>query len=276
VYRAIDNSSKEMVALKEIILHNEKNDGFPTTSIREIATLRMINHPNCVNLLDVVVSPSREGVFLVFEYCEHDLSALLHSVKEPFSESEVKSLAAQLLSAVAYLHEHWIIHRDIKLSNLLYNNKGEIKLADFGLARLYAYPKRSMTAKVVTLWYRAPELLLGDKSYTTGIDIWAVGCVLAELLLNRPLLAGDSEIDQVHRIFRLLGTPTPRIWPGVDQLPQVAKYAVNLTTEGAKYQYNNLRAVFPSISEEGFSLLNAMLTYDPSKRITVSFICTFR
>ena len=258
-----------MVAIKQIILHNEKNDGFPTTSIREIATLRMIDHPNCVKLLDVVVSLSREGVYLVFEYCEHDLSSLLSYVKDPFSESEVKSLAYQLLSAVRYLHEHWIIHRDIKLSNLLYNNKGEIKLADFGLARLYSFPKRNMTAKVVTLWYRAPELLLGETSYTTGVDIWAVGCVLAELLLNRPLLAGDNDLDQLHRIFRLLGTPTERIWPGVEGMPLVRSAEVDLTYQQTQYQYNNMRAAFPDISEEGFGLLNAMLTYDPKKRITV-------
>lgn len=153
VYRAIDKISNAVVALKRIILHNETKDGFPLTSLREISCLRRISHPNCVKLLEVVVGRKRDGVFLVFEYCEHDLASLLEHVRQPFSESEVKSLVLQILSAVQYLHEHWIIHRDIKLSNLLYNNRGEIKLADFGLARTFCLPMEPMTQKVLHYHY---------------------------------------------------------------------------------------------------------------------------
>ena len=181
-------------------------------------------------LLEMAVNRERDGIFLVFEYCEHDLSTLLEHIPKAFSESEVKTLTMQLLSAVAYMHRHWIIHRDIKMSNLLYNNKGELKVADFGLARTFSIEKKGdmtrtapMTPIVVTLWYRSPELLLrpqhsdtekksnrnisndippadifSKSTYETGVDLWACGCVMAELLRGGvPLLPGNSEIDQV-------------------------------------------------------------------------------
>ena len=228
VYRAVDKQDRKIVALKRIILHNESKDGFPLTTIREIAMLRRINHPNCVKLLDIVVGRKRDGVFLVFEYCEHDLASLLDHVKEPFSESEAKSLILQLLSATKYLHENWIIHRDIKLSNLLYNNKGELKLADFGLARMYCLPSEPMTQKVVTLWYRAPEILLGSSLYTVAIDIWAIGCTLGELLRYKPLVCGDTEMDQILLIFDMLGYPNIRIWPSVESLPLIKNGTVRI------------------------------------------------
>jgi cyclin-dependent kinase 10 len=168
VYCAIHKKNKSVVALKRILLHNEKQDGFPITSLREIATLRRCKHTNIVNLLDVVVGRKRDGVFLVFEYCEHDLSSLLKCVKNPFSESEVKCLMMQLLSALSYLHDSFIIHRDIKLSNLLYDNQGVLKVADFGLARSFSDPPVLMTQTVVTLWYRSAELLLGSSDYSIG------------------------------------------------------------------------------------------------------------
>ena len=145
-----------------------RQDGFPITSLREISVLKKCRHANIVNLLDVVVGKKRDGIFLVFEYCEHDLSSLLTAFKNPFSESEIKCLIIQLLSALEYVHENYIIHRDIKLSNLLYNNQGVLKIADFGLARSYSDPPVLMTRTVVTLWYRSPELLLGDTDYTVG------------------------------------------------------------------------------------------------------------
>lgn len=207
VYRAINKSTGEVVALKRIILHNERQDGFPLTSLREVKTLKACSrHPNIVELKEVVVGMNRDAVFLLFEYCEHDLATLLKVFKTPFKESEAKCLVLQLLSAVDHVHSNWIVHRDIKLSNLLYNSRGQLKLADFGLARTLSYPPpSSLTQTVVTLWYRAPEILLGSETYSFPIDVWSVGCILGELLLNQPLLPGKNEIDEIKWIFHLLG-----------------------------------------------------------------------
>jgi len=143
-------------------------------------------------------------VFIVMDFIEHDLKGLMQDMRSPFLQSEIKTLMLQLLSAVALMHDNWIIHRDLKTSNLLLNNRGEIKVADFGLARKYGSPMGNMTQLVVTLWYRAPELLLGAKEYTTAIDMWSVGCIFAELLNNEALLPGRSEIDQLDRVNAIL------------------------------------------------------------------------
>ncbi|KAG5184421.1 serine/threonine kinase [Tribonema minus] len=265
VYEAIDKETKRPVALKRVILHNEKQDGFPLTSLREVALLKRIAHSNCVALLDVAVGRNRDGVFLVFEYCEHDLAHLLETVRRPFSVSEVKTVMQQLLRAVAYLHDNWIIHRDLKMSNLLYTNRGQLKLADFGLARTYGYPPRPMTPTVVTLWYRAPELLLGCESYTTAIDTWAAGCVLGELVRGEPLLPGKTPVDQLSLTCALLGTPTERIWPGMEALPALRGGTM---TVPQGHQYNTLASRLPELSRAGAALLDALLTYDPAKRHT--------
>lgn len=266
VYRAVDKQTNTVVALKKVILHNEKQDGFPLTSLREIQLLKSISHPSCVRLLDVAVGRRREMVFLVFEYCEHDLAGLLDSTKKPFSESDIKCIMTQLLEAIEYLHNRWIIHRDLKMSNLLYNNKGQLKLADFGLARTYGHPVQPMTPKVVTLWYRCPELLLGCDTYSTAVDLWAAGCILGELLLGKPLMPGKTDLDQVHKIFKLLGAPSPRIWRALPDLPHVRSGKVDILA--VPHRYNTLGAHLPHVSAGGVDLLNGMLTYDPDKRLT--------
>eukprot|EP00002_Diphylleia_rotans_P034798 TRINITY_DN7506_c0_g1_i3.p1 TRINITY_DN7506_c0_g1~~TRINITY_DN7506_c0_g1_i3.p1 ORF type:complete len:295 (+),score=47.94 TRINITY_DN7506_c0_g1_i3:594-1478(+) len=232
----------------------------PITSLREIKLLRRISHPNIVCLKDVVVGTKLDSIFLVFEYCEHDLSCILETIKKKFLDAEIKSLVQQLLSAVAYLHANWIIHRDIKMSNLLYTNKGLLKLADFGLARTFGEPLRPMTQKVVTLWYRAPELLLGQKKYTTAIDMWAVGCVLGELIIHAPLLPGRSDSDQFDLICKLLGSPNEKIWPGFGSLPLASKINIPLQP------YSNIKTKFPQLSQSGLDLLVRLLSYDPTRR----------
>nr|KYP52963.1 Cyclin-dependent kinase G-2 [Cajanus cajan] len=170
---------------------------------------------------------------------------------------------------VKYLHDNWVLHRDLKTSNLLLNNRGELKICDFGLARQYGSPLKPYTHLVVTLWYRAPELLLGSKQYSTAIDMWSLGCIMAELLSKEPLFNGKTEFDQLDKIFRILGTPNETIWPGFSKLPGVK---VNFV----KHQFNLLRKKFPAtsftgspvLSDSGFDLLNKLLTYDPEKRIT--------
>ncbi|KAL7315424.1 hypothetical protein PS15m_004646 [Mucor circinelloides] len=261
VFRARDKETDEVVALKKLKLQPE-NGGFPVTSLREIHALMIIKHPNIVNVREIVMGNHMDQVFIVMDFIEHDLKGLMQDMRSPFLQSEIKTLMLQLLSAVALMHDNWIIHRDLKTSNLLLNNRGEIKVADFGLARKYGSPMGNMTQLVVTLWYRAPELLLGAKEYTTAIDMWSVGCIFAELLNNEALLPGRSEIDQLDRIFKLLGSPTEEIWPGYSQLPHAKNIA-------PVYQpYSSLRSKFTTLTQAGLDLLSKLLTYDPSKRIT--------
>src|ERR1700761_1691918 len=147
------------------------------------------------------------------EFLEHDLKTLLEDMAEPFLPSETKTLMLQIVAATEYLHSNWMLHRDLKTSNLLLNNRGEIKLADFGMARYTSNPPPKLTQLVVTLWYRAPELLLGAEEYGFEIDLWSVGCIFAELLTKDPLFQGKNEVDQLSKIFALLGTPTTETWP---------------------------------------------------------------
>eukprot|EP00033_Pygsuia_biforma_P003211 GCRY01003522.1.p1 GENE.GCRY01003522.1~~GCRY01003522.1.p1 ORF type:complete len:344 (+),score=61.16 GCRY01003522.1:190-1221(+) len=260
VYKVRHKKTKQIFALKRMKVYLD-HDGFSMTSLREIKILKRLIHPNVVELIKVAVGRKLDSIFLVYEFCNTDLACIMENMKHPFSESEIKSLLVQLLKAVAYLHDSWVIHRDLKMSNLLYTNKGELKVADFGLARTFgAFEK--MTLNVVTLWYRAPELLLGAKEYTQAVDMWSVGCIFGEFLSHQPLFPGNSELNQLGLIFRLLGTPTPRIWPEMFQLPGVN--SLHLPDQ----PYNDLKERFPYLSDSGVDLLDGLLTYDPTKRLT--------
>uniref|UniRef100_A0A8C9V3U1 Cyclin-dependent kinase 10 n=1 Tax=Scleropages formosus TaxID=113540 RepID=A0A8C9V3U1_SCLFO len=261
VYRARDMRSDEIVALKKVRMDKEK-DGIPISSLREITLLLRLRHPNIVELKEVVVGNHLESLFLVMSYCEQDLASLLENMQAPFSEAQVKCIVLQLLRGLAYLHHNFILHRDLKVSNLLMTDKGCVKIADFGLARVYGIPLKPMTPRVVTLWYRAPELLLGSKTQTTAVDMWAVGCILAELLAHKPLLPGSSEIQQVDLIVQLLGTPNENIWPGFSRLPLVGQYSLR------KQPYNNLKNKFTWLSEAGLRLLNLLFMFNPQRRAT--------
>lgn len=266
VYRAREKGTGNVVALKKVRIHAEK-EGFPRSSLREIRLLKRTQHPNIISLIDMACGKQPGSVFLVFEYCEHDVGALLDLMERPFSPAEVKCLILQLLRAVAHLHGVCVIHRDIKLSNLLLTNKGVLKLADFGLARECFDPMRPLTTNVVTLWYRAPELLLGAKKYSAAVDMWSVGCNFGELLLHKPLLPGKTEENQVKLICELLGTPSPRIWPGIEALPNFVKFCL------PNREYNSLRVVFPderAVPDDCLELLNRMLTFNPEKRATAA------
>ncbi|KAK9668874.1 hypothetical protein RND81_13G093200 [Saponaria officinalis] len=273
VHKARDKVSGEIVALKKLKMDKETREGFPVGFLREINTLLALNHPSIVNVREVVVDDSIsngfDNVFMVMDYVEHDLKALMKSRKHCFSQSEVKCLMLQLLEGIKYLHDNWVLHRDLKTSNLLVDNKGELKICDFGMARQYGSPLKPYTALVVTLWYRAPELLLGAKEYSTAVDMWSVGCIMAELLTSKPLFDGKTEVEQINKIFKMLGTPNDDIWPGYSKLP------------GSKVKYvhqpdNKLRKLFPRafftgspvLSDLGLDLLSRLLTYDPEERIT--------
>lgn len=244
-------------------MDNEKN-GLPVSGLREITILQSCNHPNVVRLHEVVVGRSLDSLFLCLEYCEQDLASLIDNITKGFTESQVKCIFKQVVTGLDYLHSNFIIHRDLKVSNLLMNDKGIVKIADFGLARLCGTTVKPSTPQIVTLWYRAPEILLGAKTHDTAIDIWAMGCILGELFLNRPLIPGKTEIQQIDMIVGLLGTPSENIWPGFSQLPAVQNF--NLRSQ----PYNYLKDKFPGLSEAGLDLLNDMFMYDPNKRITAS------
>lgn len=259
VYKAKDIETGQTVALKKIRLDAE-SDGVPSTAIREISLLKELNHPNVVRLLDVV--PSEKKLFMVFEFLDRDLKKYMDSVPAGgISLPLVKSYLYQLLSGIAFCHSHRILHRDLKPQNLLIDAHGSIKLADFGLARAFGVPVRSYTHEVVTLWYRAPEILLGCRYYSTPVDVWSIGCIFAEMITRRALFPGDSEIDQLYRIFRTLGTPDERLWPGVSELP-------DYKTSFPKWPVQNLLQVIPALGQSGADLLQQMLKYEPTSRIS--------
>ncbi|CAI0381084.1 unnamed protein product [Linum tenue] len=272
VFRAKDSKSGEIVALKKVKMERER-EGFPLTALREINILLSLHHPSIVDVKEVVVGSNLDSIYMVMEYMEHDLKGLMESMKQPFSQSEVKCLMLQLLEGTKYLHDNWVLHRDLKTSNLLLNNRGELKICDFGLARQYGSPLKPYTQMVVTLWYRAPELLLGAQQYSTAIDMWSLGCIMAEMLSKQPLFNGTKEYDQLDKIFRTLGTPNETIWPGFAKL---SKARVNFVKHPLPAGYNLLRKKFPAtsftgspvLSDAGFDLLNKLLTYDPEKRIS--------
>eukprot|EP00794_Sanderia_malayensis_P020551 gene20551-22573_t len=265
VYRARDHRTDEIVALKRLKMEKEK-EGFPITSLREISTLLKSQHPNIVTVREIVVGSNMDKIYIVMDYVEHDLKSLMETMTQPFLVGEVKTLMMQLLRGIQHMHDNWILHRDIKASNLLLSHKGILKIGDFGLAREYGSPLKHYTTIVVTLWYRAPELLLGGKEYATAIDMWSVGCVFAELLTMKPLFPGRSESDMINRIFKELGTPNDKIWPGP---PAYSGYPLVKKMNFANHPYNVLRQKFgTSLTDKGFNLLNRLLTYDPDKRIT--------
>ncbi|XP_054464676.1 cyclin-dependent kinase 11B isoform X3 [Anoplopoma fimbria] len=261
VYRAKDKKTDEIVALKRLKMEKEK-EGFPITSLREINTILKAQHPNIVTVREIVVGSNMDKIYIVMNYVEHDLKSLMETMKQPFLPGEVKTLMIQLLRGVRHLHDNWILHRDLKTSNLLLSHKGILKIGDFGLAREYGSPLKPYTPVVVTLWYRSPELLLGAKEYSTAVDMWSVGCIFGELLTQKPLFPGKSEIDQINKVFKDLGSPSEKIWPGYNELPAVKKMTFT------EYPYNHLRKRFGALlSDQGFDLMNKFLTYCPSKRI---------
>jgi cell division cycle 2-like len=261
VYKARDKKTGEIVALKKLKLENEK-DGFPVTALREIHTLKLAVHPNVVKVTEIATTLSLNHIFIVMEYLDHDLKSVMEGKSEPFLLSETKTLLLQLFSAIDCLHSNWIIHRDLKSSNLLMNNRGSIKVADFGLARRYASPLGDVTQLVVTLWYRAPELLLGATAYSTAVDLWSIGCIFGELLENQPIMPGKGEIDQLSKIFQLLGSPNDTNWPGYSKLPNAN------TVNFVKQPLNNIRKRFSYLSPNGINLLENLLCFDPDQRIT--------
>jgi len=263
VYKASDKATGEIVALKKIRLEAE-DEGIPSTAIREISLLKELQHPNIVRLYDVVHTERR--LTLVFEYLDQDLKKYLDICEGGLETTILKSFLYQLLCGVAFCHTHRVLHRDLKPQNLLINREGKLKLADFGLARAFGIPVRSYTHEVVTLWYRAPDVLMGSRTYSTPVDIWSVGCIFAEMATSKPLFAGTSESDQLKRIFKTLGTPTQQNYPALMELPDY-NHDLNVTHYPPPASFTDIA---PQIDHLGIDLLSQMLAFDPLQRCSAA------
>jgi len=258
VYKARCRETSELMAMKKLKLESE-TEGFPITSIRETITLLKGKHPNVIDVREIVFGNRLDQIYIVMEYMDRDLKSLMQDMKRPFKIAEIKLLMQQLISAIAHLHNNWILHRDLKTSNLLIN-KGILKVGDFGLAREYGSPLKHYTSKVVTLWYRAPELLLQTGKYSTPIDVWSIGCIFGELLTMNPLFPGQSETQQIDLIFKALGSPNDELWPDYEKIRLVQKIKFPL------YKFNRLLEKLEDrkvLSDKGFHLWNKLLAYDP-------------
>uniref|UniRef100_A0A7S4BW06 Protein kinase domain-containing protein n=1 Tax=Chrysotila carterae TaxID=13221 RepID=A0A7S4BW06_CHRCT len=266
VYKAKNRASGELVALKKIRLEAE-DEGIPSTAIREISILKELQHPNIVRLHDVIHTEKK--LTLVFEYLDQDLKKFLDT-QDRLESGMIKSSLYQLLRGVEFCHERRVLHRDLKPQNLLINKEGELKLADFGLARAFGIPVRSYTHEVVTLWYRAPDVLMGSRKYSTPVDLWSVGCIFGEMASSRPLFPGTSDHDQLMRIFKVLGTPNEQTWPSMIDLPDYKadfpQYEPIGLTEHLLDKENPERGVH--LCEHGFDLLVSLLKYEPAQRIS--------
>lgn len=259
VYKAIDTKTQRIVALKKIRLEAE-DEGVPGTAIREIALLRELRHCNVVKLFDVLYTGKK--LVLVFEFLDHDLKKHMDAVKPRGLDSMlIKSYCFQMLKGIAYCHSHRVLHRDLKPQNLLIDQYGNLKLADFGLARAFGIPVRPYTHEIVTLWYRSPEVLLGCKTYSTPVDIWSAGCIFVEMVRRKALFPGDSEIDMLFRIFQLFGTPSEERWPGVSALPDFKRTFPN-------WRARPIAQLLPDLDPLGLDLFMRMMEYNPAARVS--------
>ncbi|KAL0710945.1 hypothetical protein Bca4012_017923 [Brassica carinata] len=292
VYKAVEKDTGKLVALKKTRLEMDE-EGIPPTALREISLLQMLSQSIyivrllCVeHVLQSKDSPSssspvtsihhsqKSNLYLVFEYLDTDLKKFIDSYRKgsnprPLEADLVMRFMFQLCKGVAHCHSHGVLHRDLKPQNLLLDKeRGILKIADLGLGRAFTVPLKSYTHEIVTLWYRAPEVLLGSTHYSTGVDMWSVGCIFAEMVRRIALFPGESEFQQLLHIFRLLGTPTEKQWPGVMTLRDWHVYP--------KWEPQDLSRVVPSLSPEGLDLLTSealnkmqsMLRYNPAERIS--------
>ncbi|TPX39064.1 hypothetical protein SeMB42_g06493 [Synchytrium endobioticum] len=261
VYKGKNRLTGDTVALKEIQLDPE--EGAPSTAIREISLMKELRHENIVKLYDVI--HTERTLTLIFEYMDQDLKKYMdtngkYGAIEPML---CKSFMFQLLRGIEFCHENRVLHRDLKPQNLLINSKGELKLADFGLARAFGIPVNTFSNEVVTLWYRAPDVLLGSKTYSTTIDIWSAGCIMAEMYSGKPLFPGKTNEDQLQKIFRLLGTPAENSWPHVTEFPEWKK-------TWPFYPAVPLQSKLPMMDGLALDLLMRMLQYQPQLRVSAT------
>mmetsp|Transcript_34315 Transcript_34315/g.60064 ORF Transcript_34315/g.60064 Transcript_34315/m.60064 type:complete len:295 (+) Transcript_34315:1539-2423(+) len=257
VYKALDTVTNQMIAMKKSLMGTE-HEGVPTTIIREITTLYELRDCNyIVKCLDSVFAGDK--VFIIFEFMEQDLRKLIES--RPLHLSEIKKIFHAIIEALFYIHSRRTMHRDLKPENVLLDAELNAKVADFGLARVFQIPVRPYTQCVQTLWYRAPELLLGSEEYSVAVDMWSAGCILAELFTREPIFRGENELSQLYQILAVTGTPTERDWPGVTQLR-------NYTSSIPVFSARGISQIVPQADSEAVDLIQKMLTLDPNQRIS--------
>eukprot|EP00898_Chlorokybus_atmophyticus_P001360 jgi/Chlat1/2224/Chrsp17S02554 len=267
VYKARDKRNGMMVALKKTRLEMEE-EGVPSTALREVSLLQMLSSSPYVVKLLAVEHTDENGkaiLYLVFEFLDIDLKKYMdlngRGPSHPLPQQDVKSFMYQLFKGVAHIHSHGTMHRDLKPQNLLVHKKDKrLKIADLGLGRSFTLPIKSLTHEIVTLWYRAPEVLLGGTHYSVAVDIWSVGCIFAELLKKAPLFPGDSEVQQLLHIFKLLGTPNEEVWPGVSKYRDWHEFP--------QWKPADLCDVFNGHDPEAIELFELCMKYNPVDRIS--------
>ncbi|XP_042428433.1 probable serine/threonine-protein kinase At1g54610 [Zingiber officinale] len=264
VYKARDFETGKIVALKKVRFANVDPESVRFMA-REIHILRRLDHPNVVKLEALVTSKMSSNLYLVFEYMEHDLAGLVATPGIKFTEPQVKCYMQQLLYGLEHCHSHCVLHRDIKGANLLIDNNGILKIADFGLATIYNPDhKQHLTSRVVTLWYRPPELLLGATEYGVAVDMWSAGCILAELLSGRPIMPGRTEVEQLHKIFKLCGSPSEEYWR-TSKLPHATSF------KPQQPYPRRVRETFKDFASVALDLLDHLLSVDPADRGTAAY-----
>uniref|UniRef100_A0A0E0AP03 [RNA-polymerase]-subunit kinase n=3 Tax=Oryza TaxID=4527 RepID=A0A0E0AP03_9ORYZ len=263
VYKARDSVSGKIVALKKVRFDNLEPESVRFMA-REILILRRLDHPNVIKLDGLVTSRMSCSLYLVFDYMVHDLAGLAASPEIKFTLPQVKCYVHQLLSGLEHCHDRGVLHRDIKGSNLLLDNNGVLKIGDFGLASFFdPNHKQPMTSRVVTLWYRPPELLLGATDYGVGVDLWSAGCILAELLAGKPIMPGRTEVEQLHKIFKLCGSPTEEYWKK-SKLPHATIFKPQQPYK------RRIADTFKDFPQSALRLIETLLAIDPADRLTAT------
>ncbi|KAF7319490.1 Protein kinase domain-containing protein [Mycena chlorophos] len=264
VFKGKSKSTGEIVALKEI--HLDAEEGTPSTAIREISLLKELKHVNILRLHDVIHTETK--LTLVFEFCDSDLKKYQdqHGTRGALDPGTTRSFIFQLLKGIHFCHENQVLHRDLKPQNLLINRKGELKIGDFGLARAFGVPVNTFSNEVVTLWYRAPDVLLGSRTYSTSIDIWSCGCIFAEMITGLPLFRGKDNREQLLLIMKVIGTPSRQ------QFAKMIQDSPEITLKETYPQLPkmNWAQVIPKASPLALDLLDHLLKFDPAERISAA------
>mmetsp|Transcript_4936 Transcript_4936/g.9415 ORF Transcript_4936/g.9415 Transcript_4936/m.9415 type:complete len:407 (-) Transcript_4936:3211-4431(-) len=273
VWKARDLKTNQVVALKQIKFEPSlRKEGFPMAALREIGVLLALSHESIVTVKEMVVGDNFDKVYMAMELMEMDLQqAMKQSESSPFPQAEVKSMMHQILSATQHIHEKWILHRDLKTSNILVHQSGKICLCDFGLARKYQFPLKAMTLTVITLWYRPIELLFGKNVYGPEVDMWSIGCIFGELLKKAAMMQGQGELDQIDKIFKMIGSPNEDTWPDFHTLPNTSILRWKNKNPPKIYEtfpVNSFVGGQTYLDSNGFDLLQRLLTLDPQTRLS--------